>query len=459
MKLHFIPLASVLLQFLAAFLALRLIWITGTIASWILVAGAILLMAFRRCISLYGWYSAPSSPLPLDITFEIFGLLISIMMAVGLLLIVPLFRSLRRSFDLLRQQHRLILDAAGEGIFGVDLKGRVTFVNPAATGLCGYQAEELIGRRLHDVIHYARADGVPHPMEECPVYNTLKDGTIQRVAEDAFWKKDGESFPVEYTATPIMENNRVIGTTVVFKDITARKAQEEELARSNQELEQFAYVASHDLQEPLRMVASFTQLLGKRYRGQLDSDADEFISYAVDGANRMQQLLNDLLAYSRVGTRGKPLVPVDSNSILNKAMANLAYLIEDSGAVITHLPLPRVQGDEVQLIQLFQNLLINAIKFRGRELPMIQISAERKGSDWKFSVQDNGIGIASEHQERIFIIFQRLHQRADYPGTGIGLALCKKIVQRHGGRIWVKSALEQGATFCFTLKGAENGGN
>jgi light-regulated signal transduction histidine kinase (bacteriophytochrome) len=210
-------------------------------------------------------------------------------------------------------------------------------------------------------------------------------------------------------------------------------------------------VASHDLKEPLRMVASYTQLLARRYKGKLDSDADEFIRYAVDGANRMQWLINDLLAYSRVTSQDQVLEEVDCTKVLEEVLSNLQLSIGESRAVVTHDPLPTVMADGGQLGQLFQNLIANAITFHGEEPPAVHVSAERKPNEWLFSVRDNGVGLDPQYAERIFVIFQRLHDREEYPGTGIGLAICKKVVERHGGRIWVVSQVGQGATFHFTL--------
>lgn len=229
----------------------------------------------------------------------------------------------------------------------------------------------------------------------------------------------------------------------------ARKTRD--LARSNAELEQFAYIASHDLQEPLRMVASYTRLLARRYQGKLDQDADEFIAFAVDGATRMQRLIDDLLAFSRVGTRGSPFEPADCNAVLKEVLDNLQLAIAENRVTVSSGELPVLPADASQLGQLFQNLIANAIKFHGEAPPQIRIDAQRQADDWHFSVSDNGIGIAPEHFERIFVIFQRLHGRGDYPGTGIGLAVCKRIVERHGGQIWVESTPGQGATFHFTL--------
>jgi len=230
----------------------------------------------------------------------------------------------------------------------------------------------------------------------------------------------------------------------------------DELARSNAELEQFAYVASHDLQEPLRMVSSFVQLLAQRYQGKLDADADEFIGYAVDGATRMQALIRDLLAYSRVGRRGHELAPVDLEAALEQATANLRAAIADADAALTHEPLPTVLGDETQLTQLLQNLIGNAVKFHGTQPPQIHVGARRQAESWIISVRDNGIGIDPDYADRIFLIFQRLHTRAQYDGTGIGLAMCRKIVERHGGRIWLESTPGSGSTFSFTLPVVED---
>jgi signal transduction histidine kinase len=244
-------------------------------------------------------------------------------------------------------------------------------------------------------------------------------------------------------------------TTVSKEELeTARDAlskRTEELTRSNVELDQFASVVSHDLQEPLRMITAYVHLLQTEYRGKLDPDADEFIGYAVDGAKRMQGLINDLLVYSRVGTRGKEFTPIDCNVVLARTLLNLKMAIDESGARVTQDHLPTVLGDEYQLGQLFQNLIGNAIKYRSERPPEIHVGCERRGEVWRFAVRDNGIGIDPEYIARIFVIFQRLHTRQEYPGTGIGLAVCKKIIERHRGQIWAESELGKGSTFYFTL--------
>ena len=241
------------------------------------------------------------------------------------------------------------------------------------------------------------------------------------------------------------ERNRLLLTQhTLEKSVT-------ELGRSNADLQQFAYVASHDLQEPLRMVGSYTQLIAKRYRGKLDADADEFIGYAVDGATRMQKLIQDLLTYSRLSTTAREFEPAPMGAVLNCALDNMVNAVKESHAVITHDRLPTVRGDAQQLAHVFQNLLSNAIKFSGNAPPRIHISARREGEEWRFSVRDEGIGIDPQYAGRIFVIFQRLHTRAAYPGTGIGLAIWKKIIERHGGRIWVESGLGKGATFWFSI--------
>ncbi len=228
-----------------------------------------------------------------------------------------------------------------------------------------------------------------------------------------------------------------------------------ELQRSNQELQQFAHVVSHDLQEPLRMVSTYVQLLAERYRGQLDTNADEFIDYAVEGVARMHQLILDLLEYSRVQTRAKAFTAASCEEILARVLSNLRTMITDKAAMVTYDRLPTVTGDASQLNQIFQNLLSNALKFHGQEPPQIHIAAERKNDEWVFSVRDNGIGVDSKHAERIFVIFQRLHTHREYPGTGIGLAICKRIIEYHGGRIWVESEVGKGSTFYFTLPAGE----
>jgi PAS domain S-box-containing protein len=349
---------------------------------------------------------------------------------------------------------RAVVESSPNGIVMIDASGKIVLVNRETERLFGYGREELLGQsiellvpsRLRERHPGFRTDFFAHPQTRAMGAGRDLNGV----------RKDGTEMPVEIGLNPI-ETDEGLFVLASVVDISKRKWAEDELRRSNEELERFAYVASHDLQEPLRMVGSYVQLLAKRYQGKLDADADEFIGYALDGALRMQRLIEDLLSFSRVGTRGEALLATDANAALGSALDNLKMAIEESHASVTQDRLPTVLADAGQLEHLFLNLVGNAIKFRGAEPPRVHVSSTRNGGTWQFSVRDNGIGIEPQYFDRIFVIFQRLQSRQDYPGTGIGLAIAKKIVERHGGRIWVESELGRGTTFSFTLRTASEG--
>ena len=286
------------------------------------------------------------------------------------------------------------------------------------------------------------ADRLKKAADEVKAYSTgLEQKVTERTSElqkEISERKGGEE-KIRQINLRLQDTNRHL------------EASKHALLRSNQELEQFAYVASHDLQEPLRIVASYTGLLAKRYKGRIDSDADEFISFAIDAAKRMQRLISDLLSYSRMGKQEQPLDLVAFEIPLKQALANLREAAAEADAVVTYDPLPKVMADRAQLARLFQNLIGNAIKYRGNKPPEIHVGAKRKDGDWLFSVRDNGIGMEPQYAKRIFILFQRLHNKSEYSGTGIGLTICKKIIERHGGRIWVESELKEGSAFYFTI--------
>ncbi len=358
-------------------------------------------------------------------------------------------------------RYRGLLEAAPDAMLVVNQGGEIVLLNLQAEKQFGYRRNELLGQKVKNII--------PEGFAERLIADELRsaeDALAQQIGtgiELIGRRKDGSEFPIELMLSPLGNADGIL-VTAAIRDITTRKKaaahlmqKMEELYRSNEELGQFAYIASHDLQEPLRMVASYTQLLSRRYKGKLDADADEFIAFAVDGASRMQRLIKDLLTFSRIGTKGKDLLDASSEDALRQALINLRGAIEESGAVITHDPLPMVMADEMQLVQLFQNLVGNAIKYQsGGGVPHVHISAAKEDEKkWILSVRDNGLGIDSQYFERIFGMFQRLHKREEFAGTGIGLAICKKIVERHGGRISVESKLGQGSIFRFALAGSE----
>ena len=323
--------------------------------------------------------------------------------------------------------------------------GVMKFVNTASLEIVGYTPEELLGIDFLKVVTPEDREMVMKRYAD-----RMAGKEVPSIYEMALIRKDGITVPVEVNATFINYEGRP-ADLVVIRDITERKRAEEELRRSNQELEHFAYIASHDLQEPLRMVSSYTQLLAQRYKDKLDADADEFIHYVEDGVSRMRALINGLLVYSRVGTSGAAFELTDCEAAFDCALTNLQVAVDESGAVITHHPLPVVMADASQLTQVFQNLIGNAIKFCNQELPRIHVAAEPRGNEWLFSIRDNGIGIDPQYHDRIFDMSQRLHSRTEYSGSGVGLAICDKVLKRHGGRIWVESQTGKGATFYFTI--------
>jgi PAS domain S-box-containing protein len=354
-------------------------------------------------------------------------------------------------------QYRGLLEAAPDVMVVVNQDGEIVLLNIRAGEQFGYSRDELLGQKVETII--------PEGFAERLIADGLRsaaEALAQQIGtgiELSGRRKNGCDFPIETMLSPLDSSEGIL-VTAAIRDITTRKraeARPRELRRSNEELEQFAYIASHDLQEPQRMVTSYTQLLSRRYKGRLDAYVDEFITFAVGGASRMQRLIRDLLAYSRVGTKGITLLDISSEHALQQALVNLQDAIEQRGAQVTHEPIPVVLADETQLIQLFQNLVGNAaVNYRTSEAPRVHVSAVRAGGGrWMFSVRDNGIGIDSQYFDKIFGMFQRLQRRDEVGGTGIGLAICKKIVERDGGNISVESKPGQGPTFRFALAGSE----
>ena len=345
--------------------------------------------------------------------------------------------------------------SAVEAIISADSAGHILTWNNGARAIFGHTAHEIVGQPLTRLMPERYHELHRRGLERMGA--TGESALMGTVLELSGLRKDGREFPLELTlSTWTSAEGRFYGG--IIRDITARQRAEQalrqtaaELAQSNAELAQFAYVASHDLQEPLRAVTGCVQLLQQRYCDQLDAHAHELIAHAVAGATRMHTLIHDLLAYSRVGTRGESLQPTDCAAVLNDVLANLEVSICESGAVVTAAPLPTVMADPAQLRQVFQNLIGNALKFHGEAPPRIHIEVEHEGGEWVFAVCDNGIGINPQYFERIFQVFQRLHTQREYAGSGIGLAICKKIVECRGGRIWVTSEPDKGATFSFTV--------
>lgn len=363
----------------------------------------------------------------------------------------------------LSARNRAMLEAAADGVCGLDAKGRTTFANPAALAMLGWSEEDFLARDQHSMIHHSHADGTAYAGADCPVAATLADGQVRHVTGEVFWRRDGASFPVDYVVAPLLATDGTIeGAVVQFRDDTQRRRAETELAdksaaleKSNGELERFASVVSHDLQSPLRMVVAYLGLIESHLGDKLDAETREYLTFAVDGGRRASAMIRDLLAYSRVG-RNAPLdEDVDMGAVAATVLRDLSPLVQEAGAEIRLAQsLPSLRGNRGELSRLLQNLLANAIKYRSPDRRLeVEVSARREDGSWRFAVADNGIGVPEEYRERIFDFFQRAGQLPEVDGTGIGLAVCKKIVEMHRGRLWVEPRPDgPGSVFCFTLR-------
>lgn len=357
----------------------------------------------------------------------------------------------QRSEERQRRWAEVTLASIGDAVISTDASGCVNFLNLVAEALTGWKMEEAAGKPIANVFDiYSHGTG---EAAQVPVEKVLRTGLVQGLANDTVLvSKAGKRTPIDDSAAPIRDlDGELIGVVLVFRDITARKKQEEALRRSNEDLKKFAFVASHDLQEPLRTVAGFLGLIRSRYEEQLDADGRRFIQFAVDGTRRMQALIRDLLQYSRVGTRALKLAPADLNQVMDEIQASIRGLMSETGATIRRDPLPTVIVDALKVGQVLQNLLSNSLKFRTAAPPEIRITGEPRGDEWVIGVHDNGIGFDPQYADRIFEMFERLHGVGTYAGSGIGLALCKRIVEEHGGRIWAESKPGAGSSFYFTL--------
>ena len=359
----------------------------------------------------------------------------------------------------LQERLAAIVESSDDAIVSKDLNGIIRSWNRGAERLFGYTADEIVGKHISTLAAPDRLDEFPKILERLIRGERIDHYETKRKT------KDGKILTVSLSVSPIRDSNgKIIGASKVARDITERERQAQALRdanaallRSNADLQQFAYSASHDLQEPLRMVATYSELLRREFGSKLGPSGDEYIAYTVQGALRMEQLLKDLRAYTLASVGGQePEGDIDADDSLDKALANLKGAIAESGASISRTALPRVRIHAVQLEQLFQNLIGNAIRYKSADPPQIHVAAVRQGSDWLFSVQDNGIGIDPRYKEQVFELFKRLHSLSEYPGTGMGLAICRRIVERAGGRIWVESESGRGSKFYFTIPRTEN---